>query len=61
MSTLKLEISELKSVVIEGIKNPKNIALIVLGAGTSFIAYQTLKIYFLRRKFRHIPGPPTKG
>jgi hypothetical protein len=28
---------------------------------TSIFAYWTLRIYLNRRKFRHIPGPPTKG
>lgn len=25
------------------------------------LAYKTVKIYLLRRKYRHIPGPPTNG
>ena len=29
-------------------------------AGAYFI-YKTAKIYLVRRKYRHIPGPPTKG
>ncbi len=28
---------------------------------TSFILYKAIRIYFLRTKYRHIPGPPTKG
>ena len=26
-----------------------------------YVGYKTLRIYLLRRKYRHIPGPPTKG
>lgn len=61
MSVSKFELNELKSVVLEAAKKPKNILLFTLGAGSSFLLYQVLKIYLLRRKFRHIPGPPTKG
>lgn len=39
----------------------KSILSVVLGAGLSFIVYKTLKIYLLRRKYRHIPGPKTQG
>lgn len=28
---------------------------------TGVFTYYTLKIYFIRRRYRHIPGPPTKG
>jgi hypothetical protein len=28
---------------------------------TGIFTYYTLKIYFIRRRYRHIPGPPTKG
>lgn len=39
----------------------KNVFSVLLGAGLSFFVYKTLKIYFLRKKYRHIPGPKTKG
>ena len=26
-----------------------------------YIIYRAGKIYLVRRKYRHIPGPPTKG
>ena len=28
---------------------------------TGVFTYYTLKIYFIRRRYRHIPGPPTNG
>lgn len=34
---------------------------VLLGTGLAFLAYKTFKIYLLRRKYRHIPGPKTKG
>ena len=39
----------------------KKSLLILFGSGTCLLSYWTLRIYFNRRKFRHIPGPPTKG
>nr|AHL88993.1 cytochrome p450 3049B1 [Brachionus koreanus] len=39
----------------------KSALSILLGTGLSLFAYKTLKIYLLRRKYRHIPGPATKG
>ena len=30
-------------------------------ASVSYFTYYTLKIYFLRKKYKHIPGPPSKG
>ena len=29
--------------------------------GAGFFIYKTLKIYIIRRKYRHVPGPKTKG
>ena len=26
-----------------------------------FFAYKTIKIYLVRRKYRHVPGPKTNG
>jgi hypothetical protein len=31
------------------------------GLASSYIIYKTIRIYLIRRKYRHIPGPPTKG
>ena len=27
----------------------------------SFLVYKTIKIYLIRRKYQHLPGPPTHG
>ena len=40
---------------------PLNAALILAGLTTVYIIFKAGKIYFLRRKYRHIPGPPTNG
>lgn len=29
--------------------------------GSSYLVYKTLRIYLNRRKYRHLPGPPTNG
>ena len=40
----------------------KNLLLsLIAGFGLTFVGYKTLKIYLLRRKYRHIPGPKTHG
>jgi hypothetical protein len=31
------------------------------GLTTSYLVYRIARIYLKRRKYRHIPGPPTKG
>ena len=31
------------------------------GITSSYIFYKGFRIYLARRKYRHIPGPPTKG
>ena len=31
------------------------------GLATSYLIYRIARIYLKRRKYRHIPGPPTKG
>jgi hypothetical protein len=33
----------------------------IVGAAAGFVIYKAGKIYLLRRKYRHIPGPETKG
>ena len=35
--------------------------VILIGSCTSLFSYWTLITYLNRRKYRHIPGPPTKG
>lgn len=27
----------------------------------AIVVYKTVKIYLIRRKYRHLPGPPTNG
>lgn len=39
-----------------------NLFTLFIGSGLSAaLAHFTLKIYVLRKKYTHIPGPPTKG
>jgi hypothetical protein len=40
--------------------NKRYIGLLACAAA-GYLLYKSGKIYFLRRKYRHIPGPPTKG
>lgn len=40
---------------------PKNILLFSLGLSTSYLLYKLVKFYLYKRKYRHIPGPPTNG
>lgn len=30
-------------------------------AGSSYLIYKSICIYLLRKKYRHIPGPPANG
>jgi hypothetical protein len=39
----------------------KSLVGILIGSCTSLFSYWTLITYLNRRKYRHIPGPPTKG
>ena len=41
-----------------------NYKLFLTGISTTLVGYftyYTLKIYFLRQKYKHIPGPPANG
>ncbi len=38
-----------------------NIGRGVAGLLTFFIVYKTARLYFIRKKYRHIPGPKTVG
>ena len=61
MDNLIVELNELKRIVISALSRPRNIGLAVCGLGASCFLYFTLKIYLERRKYRNIPGPPTRG
>ena len=63
MDTIKdlgLDIESAKKMTLS-LATPKNIALATAGVGLTYISYRTLSIYLKRRKYRHIPGPSTKG
>jgi hypothetical protein len=38
-----------------------NLFKIVLVFSFAYSIYKTIQIYLLRRKYRHIPGPPANG
>lgn len=57
---LQLELKDVQKVTFE-LAKPKNLAIVAAGCGLTYIGYQTLVIYLRRRKYRHIPGPSTKG
>ncbi len=39
----------------------RNFLALLAGSCSSIFAYWTLRTYLNRRKFRHIPGPSTRG
>jgi hypothetical protein len=39
----------------------KKLNLAIAGSVIGLFCYKTFKIYLARKKFRHIPGPPTHG
>nr|UOU03255.1 cytochrome P450 3049B1-3 [Brachionus rubens] len=51
------EVKELSSFALSKTK----ILAFLTGIGLSSFAYKTIQIYLLRRRYRHIPGPETKG
>ena len=52
--------NEIKSLAID-LARPKKLALVAAGLSLSYLGYKTVEIFLNRRKYRHIPGPPTKG
>ena len=46
---------------IKDYSTPKNILLFSFGLSTSYILYKLVEFYLNKRKYRHIPGPPTEG
>lgn len=61
MDLVKSELIQLKRLILEEAKKPKNIAIILGGLGASYFAYFTVDLYLKRKKYQHIPGPPTKS
>lgn len=57
---IELDIKEIQKLTLE-LATPKNLAIVAVSLGVSYVGYKTLVIYLRRRKYRHIPGPPTKG
>lgn len=39
----------------------KNALFLSLGLTSTYLLYKTVRLYLKRRKYRHIPGPPTEG
>lgn len=57
-----LQINQLKQIKLSDVK--VNVpSLIKIGAvfGASLLLYKIFKIWLAKRKYRHIPGPPTPG
>lgn len=53
-------LKDIRKSIVDCLK-PKNVALTTISLGFGYFAYKTVQIYLIRRKYRHIPGPPTKG
>lgn len=60
LKSLNLDINNLKLTANDSLR-PRNIAILATGLGLSYCAYKTYLLYLKRRKYRHIPGPPTNG
>ncbi len=43
------------------LRNGRNAAKVLSSLAVCYFLYKTTKIYLKRRKYNHIPGPPTKG
>jgi len=41
--------------------NKKELFIACAGSILCLVGYKTFRIYLARKKFKHIPGPPTKG
>lgn len=61
MEVLRLELNHAKSLVLNSFGKPKNMLIAVSGVGASYFVYLTIKLYRKKRRYRHIPGPPTRG
>lgn len=46
---------------IDVMSTTKNILFLALGLGVSYIAYSIFQFYLKKKKYHHIPGPPTNG
>ena len=62
MEVLKvINLFEIKKFLFDGLRKPKNVAVSVGALSAIYAVYITFKVYLKRRKYRHIPGPPTNG
>lgn len=43
------------------ISRPAIVGKCLVGLGACYLIYMTVKIWWQRRKYRHIPGPNTRG
>ncbi len=57
---LKLNLFKLKHALIEK-ATPKNTLILVSVVSTGYVLFKVFKFYLKKRKYRNIPGPPTKG
>lgn len=39
----------------------KNALFLSIGLTSTYLLYKTVRLYLKKRKYRHIPGPPTEG
>lgn len=61
MNSLKQDLIESHKTIMANLPQAKNVVIALSGLGASYFLYKTLKLYLKKRKFRHIPGPPTRG
>lgn len=65
MSSLNLDAwssdaMKMKETIVKN-STPKNALVAFCVMGTAYVLYKTVRLYLKKRKYRHIPGPPTKG
>ena len=60
LDALKSNVLELERTILDKSVR-KNVAIFVGGVTTSYVVYKTVRFYLKKRKYRHIPGPPTNG
>ena len=60
LDEFKSDLVKLGNVVVEK-SIIKNVTLIFTGSISSYLVFKSVKFWLKKRKFRHIPGPPTEG
>lgn len=60
IENLKLNSIELQKTILDK-TTPRNLTIALGCACSSYVTYKLIKFILKKRRYRHIPGPPTKG